>query len=163
MGTNDASFNDGTGVAALSYAVTTLTNPYKFRASRNAAANTGNNAFAKITFDTEQYDSNSNFATGTYTAPVNGFYHFDANFAAVITSDAQEIIISLYKNSAEAARGSNSRASGASQTNAAHASADLQLTAADTMETFAYGSAAFALSVAAITITYFNGHLFSKL
>jgi hypothetical protein len=50
--------------------------PYKFRAYRNAAANTGNGAFAVVAMDTESYDTNNNHSAGVYTVPVSGFYLF---------------------------------------------------------------------------------------
>ena len=53
---------------------------YRFYAYRNAAATTGAGAFATIVYDTEVYDTNSNFntASGVYTAPIDGLYMFSA-------------------------------------------------------------------------------------
>lgn len=61
--------------------LSTDSNPYKFSAYRSSAFNWGNNAFAKVTFNTEQFDTNSNYdtSTGRYTAPVTGFYFIRAN------------------------------------------------------------------------------------
>jgi hypothetical protein len=58
--------------------VTKFTNNYRFSVYRNAAWNVANNAYAKVVFDTELFDSNNDFATGTYTAPVAGYYQFNA-------------------------------------------------------------------------------------
>lgn len=99
LGSNDASFNDGTGVAALSFATTTLTNPYKFRVYRNSAW-TGSASYAKVQFDSEDFDSNSNFDSTTnyrYTAPVTGFYLFSAR-ASNAQTGTSDTAIALYVN-----------------------------------------------------------------
>lgn len=82
-----------------------MSNPYKFSAYRNAAANTGNNAFAKITFDTELFDSNSNFDTsnGRYTVAVTGYYYVTA--AAHTGVSTVNPVISIFKNGSEFIRG----------------------------------------------------------
>jgi len=36
------------------------------------------NSSVTVTFETEVFDQGSNFASNTFTAPVNGFYHFSA-------------------------------------------------------------------------------------
>jgi hypothetical protein len=75
LGSNDASFNDGTGIANLATSTTSISNPYKF-AAYNAVDQTGvvNGALTNLTLGTEEFDTNNNFTGGTYTAPVTGFY-----------------------------------------------------------------------------------------
>lgn len=88
---NDAAFNDGTGIAnnaitashisGISKAnLTTDYNPYKFGAWRNAAQNTAAGSVV-VVYDTELFDTNNNYDTfnGRYTAPVDGFYAFGGN------------------------------------------------------------------------------------
>lgn len=78
LGTNDVSFNDGTGIAGLYKNLLTVdSNPYKFSAYR-AAAHTSSTSTQVVPHDTELYDTNNNFASSRYTAPVNGFYFFTA-------------------------------------------------------------------------------------
>ena len=88
LGTNDASFNDGTGIATGAITstkisgidkslTTTDSNPYKFSAYR-AAAHTSSTSDTIISHDSELYDTNNNFTSSTYTAPVDGFYWFSA-------------------------------------------------------------------------------------
>jgi len=36
------------------------------------------NSAVTVTFETEVFDQGSNFASNTFTAPVNGFYHFSS-------------------------------------------------------------------------------------
>ncbi len=74
LGTNDASFNDGTGIANLSHSVTAVALPYKFLAYHNTTQSLATGA--TVAFNTELYDTNNNFASNTYTAPVDGFYKF---------------------------------------------------------------------------------------
>lgn len=115
-----------------------LSNPYKFSAVSTTNRTTGNSAFAIIIFETEEYDTNSNYnaATGVYTAPVNGFYHFEANLS--FDSASNDIIISLYKNGADYRWGN--RIKGASSSVGVHVSSDMQLTAGDTIAVYAFGS-----------------------
>ena len=98
LGTNDAAFNNGTGITALSHAVTAVANPYKFSAYR--AADIGSvSTTTKISFDTEDFDTNSNFDATTnyrYTAPVTGYYYFTSQvYVGSLNATAQLII---YKN-----------------------------------------------------------------
>jgi hypothetical protein len=51
------------------------TNPYKFSVY-SAASQTISTARTTFTWDTEKYDTNNNFASNSYTAPVAGYYRF---------------------------------------------------------------------------------------
>jgi hypothetical protein len=141
----------GTGMDST--AVLVQSNPYKFSVRRAAAATTGNNTFAKVVWDTEDYDTNNNFATGTYTAPINGFYHFDAciNVIAGTTN-----IISLYKNGSEFRRGNQISTPGGILV-----STKIQLTAGDTVDIYAFGNASNTIDVTA-GLNNFTGYLVSK-
>lgn len=137
-----------------------FSNPYKFLVYRNAAANSGNGAFAKITFDTELYDSNNNFATGTYTAPVAGFYQF--NGRASVSASHTRLIISLYKNGADYARLADHGTS-AITNDSVQGGITVQSAASDTWEIYCFGNATTALVVGASPIeTWFSGFLVSK-
>ena len=160
LGTNDASFNDGTGIAGLyKNLLTADSNPYKFSAYRNAAATTGAGSFAKITFDTELYDTNNNFATGTYTAPVTGFYQFSVGVQLSPGGVSRECAAEIYKNGAAV----NRIGDGTSTADMGFAGGVLlSLTAADTIDVYAYGSAAVNLVVGVAKYTYITGFLVSK-
>lgn len=73
-------------------------NPYKFSAYRTAALNS-NNGDLIFPFDTETFDTNSNFDIttnkGRYTAPVAGFYFLSA--VVSLTSDNVRSIIGIVK------------------------------------------------------------------
>lgn len=80
------------------------TNPYKFSAYRNGAWTTANNVYGKVAFDSELYDSNSNFDSVTnyrYVAPVAGFYQFSTSVTSQAINNGAIIGLSLYKNGTE--------------------------------------------------------------
>lgn len=62
---------------------TTDSNPYKFRAyaSVNQTGIASDN-YTTVTLGTEDYDTNNNFSSSTYTAPVTGFYLFACGVVA---------------------------------------------------------------------------------
>lgn len=134
-------------------------NPYKFRARRTTAQNTGTGAFAAVQFNTEDFDTNSNFDTATnvgrYTAPVAGFYQF--NWHVGITTNTSIFIVSLFKNGSEYSRGDDSRDNA---TLGAGGSDLIQLAAGDYVDIRAYGASAVAIDT---TNTYFSGFLVSTL
>lgn len=78
LGTNDASFNDGTGIANAKITSEHLKATIAFHAYRNASQSVGS-SLETILFDTERYDLGADFntTTGQFTAPVAGIYHFD--------------------------------------------------------------------------------------
>jgi len=137
---------------------TKSTNPYKFRVYRNAAANTGAATPAKITFDAENFDTNNNFATGTYTAPVNGYYQMNWR-AKTVTSGTEDFSTFLYINGAIYSSG------GVMVNTSQHVSSNgsdlVYMTAGQTAEIYsANGTTARALQVGT-TNCYFSGFLVS--
>lgn len=170
LGTNDASFNDGTGIAndAITSAhvsgidksnLTTDYNPYKFSAYRSAnSASFG--ATAKIPFDAEAYDTNSNFDTtnNRYTAPVTGYYHFES----IVRLDVNNTYIQTrwYKNGSAIKWGgfaffNTSGIFGATST------LELALTAGDYIEVYNSSGATSTLQ-GGTDACVFAGHLLSR-
>lgn len=139
--------------------LTTDSNPYKFHVSRSAAANTGASAFAVIAYDTEQFDTNNNVASGVYTAPVNGFYQFNWQ-GSTTTTGTQEVIASLFKNGSEIARGA--RTTGTSVIIGVGGSDFIQLTAGDTVDVRMFCGTARPLDVGLPVYNYFSGFLVSR-
>ena len=129
-------------------------NPYKFRVYRNAALNSETQAVTKLVFDTENFDTNNNFATGTYTCPVAGFYQFSARIQA---DHDGYLAIYLYKNGSRASDG----AVDFYDTGYSSAVNLLDLTqcaAGDTIEIYYYIDGVKAFSVGSISC-YFSGFL----
>lgn len=170
LGTNDASFNDGTGIAGLYKNLLTVdSNPYKFSVYL-AANQTGvaDATFTKILFDTENFDTNNNFASNKYTVPVTGFYQI--NLYATVTlgsSNGVSMIASLYKNGSEFRRSDAGQPTAASNTATnlgATVSDIVSLTAGDYLEGFVYADVTASTSTinAGPVITRFSGFLVSR-
>jgi len=60
-------------------------------------------------FQTEEYDTNNNFASSRFTPTVAGYYQFNATVRIDGATGTGECMIVLYKNNAEYKRGWNSR------------------------------------------------------
>lgn len=140
--------------------LTTDSNPYKFRVRRNAALNSSAGAFAKITFDTEDYDTNSNFDSTTnnrYTAPVAGFYQFNARASV---NGNTNTVIALYKNGSIYQRGSH--IAGVNAVVGVVYCDLVQAAANDYFEIFVFTDSASAYEVSAGSQPYFSGYLVSR-
>lgn len=132
---------------ALNYASQTLRNPYKFSAYRNAAQNTTGGSFAKVNYDTELFDTSNNFDAVTnarFTAPVAGFYQFNAMVSSASSSAAHTI--SFYLNGVEFSRGNKTNGTGAP--GATHNDL-IQLAAGDFVEVYVFSTSTVAIEVGA--------------
>ena len=112
LGENDAGFRDGTNIdddVIIARHISAIdksnlsngdANPYKFSAYRNSALTTGTSN-AAIVYDTEVFDTNSNFdtTTGRYTAPVDGYYFFSAG--AIVNHGSDLMYMGFYRNGTE--------------------------------------------------------------
>lgn len=85
-----------------------LSTSHKFRVTRSSAANCGNFAWSKLSWDSESFDVGSNFASGTFTIPVTGYYEF--GFCVASSVAASIWIASLFKNGSEHTTGLEQRA-----------------------------------------------------
>ena len=162
LGTNDASFNDGTGIFGLKKdLLATDSNPYKFYVYRNAAQTPGVNG--KIRWDTEVFDTNNNFDSTTnyrYTAPVTGFYHLIASAGWGSTGANVAIGTQILKNGTTvltANRFVGMYAGSYSQEAQCHWFG--QLTAGDYVEVFEGAGATYALVVGNAGESFFSGYL----
>lgn len=134
------------------------TNPYCFRAYASASTTLTDNTAVKVALATESYDYNNNFASSTYTVPVAGVYHFDANLqigSAVSTGVNCQAMI--YVNGANSLGGA---VFVPTNFGAANVSGDLLLAANDTVEFYFKQDSAGAEDVnTGSSATYFSGHL----
>ena len=78
-----------------------------FSAYKTASQTITASTFTKIVFDTETFDTNSNFASSTFTPTVAGYYQINANFTTTSTTTTDFIYVTVYKNGAETTRGSH--------------------------------------------------------
>jgi len=82
--------NGGTGVTARGPA---------FSAYKNDGAQTVTSAtFTKITFNTEFFDTNNNFASSTFTPTVAGYYQLNAGASVFGGNPVTRMIITVYQN-----------------------------------------------------------------
>lgn len=137
------------------------TNSYKFSAYRNGAW-TQSSAAKKITFDTEDFDTNSDFDTtnGRYTAPVNGYYQVNGQVATPTVSGIG-YNCTLYKNGSAYRTGNSLVASHTGGFNTIVNFSDLvYLTAGDYIEVYHVGNNSPAGTTG--RATSFSGHLVTQ-
>lgn len=133
--------------------------PFKFYAERTTAYNYAAAALTKFPVATERWDTGNNYDPVTnfrFTVTQAGFYHF---FGRTGTANAgsQRMIVMLYKNGAEIARGTDYT----TVTPASIVGVDLQLAVGDYVELFYYCTNASAIEIGN-GLQYFGGHLISN-
>lgn len=132
-----------------------LYNPYKFSVYLNAAYNTVATTFTDVPYDTKVFDTGNNYNTTThvFTAPVAGFYQFNAAFT--VQTPVTRIFVTFIKNGSEFYRGSDLQGTAAGIGNAVF----MQLAANDTVKMQYYVAAVVAAATGPNTA--FNGFLVS--
>ena len=79
--------------------VTTQVGAPAFSVSSTALVSAANTTFTKVTYDTEDYDTNSNFASSRFTPTVAGYYQINATIAfSGIVAAGKKSLVSIYKN-----------------------------------------------------------------
>lgn len=133
--------------------------PYKFKYYRNAAANTGNGAFAVIAHDTKVFDSGNNVSSGVFTVPSGGagWYQFAAGMS--VGSDSVDTAIGLFKNGTEETRGTQGTYGAVSASYLV--TSLIQLAATDTVDVRAFAASTKALNVGVASQNFFSGYLVS--
>jgi hypothetical protein len=105
--------NGTTAVSISTGQVVTLTNPLPaasggtgvttapaFSAYAGASTTLTNNADTKVLFDTEEFDTNNNFASSRFTPTVEGYYQINAAIRIQNVASGNTLYISIYKNGA---------------------------------------------------------------
>lgn len=163
LGTNDASFADGTGIANMSMSTTSVSLPYKFSVYFNGSQNV-TTSVAKINIDSETFDTNNNFDSSTnrrYVAPVAGFYYFSGAVAAFVTNNAF-VHVKLYKNGSLVKNGNwPYNNTGGAQNIYGTVEGLIQLAATDYVELWAIASGTFTI-LGGATNTFLDGFLVSR-
>lgn len=80
-------------------AVSTITNAVVFSAYGSTPQAISNATFTKITFDVEEFDTNSNFAASRFTPTVGGYYSLCGSVSINGTTNSR--VVSIYKNGVE--------------------------------------------------------------
>jgi hypothetical protein len=126
-----------------------------FSAYKSSAQTPTSATFTKVTFETEEWDTNSNFASSRFTPTVAGYYQI--NSVVNYSLNANTCLISIYKNGSEYKRGV--QVSIGSQGSAAvNVSGGVYLNGStDYVEIYIYQQSATAITTN--TTTYFDGAL----
>jgi len=140
-------------------------NPYKFSVYRSAAWNTGTGGQSNLVqFDTKTFDTGTNVDVvtnkGRFTAPVAGFYQFEAGVKTSTTN--MYLLASLFKNGVSAKVGQGVfNAAGAVGTSNTVAGL-LSLAANDYVEVYLFATTSTQGGATGADATYFDGFLVSK-
>ena len=94
-GSNTLSLPANTGTVLTTASTFAGTGP-AFSAYQSVAQTLSTSTFTKITFTTEEFDTNNNFASSTFTPNVAGYYQVNSGVAAGAT--VCNVIVSVYKN-----------------------------------------------------------------
>lgn len=138
-----------------------LSSTVSFKAYHTGSQSLTAGSYGVIQFNTEVYDTGSDFNTTTYkfVAPVAGIYHFDGrlNWTAM---GAQDWASALYKNGSVIAYGDYmSGAADEGGNSSTGVSTDLKLAANDEVQLFGYVQTSARTVKADVTLCYFSGHL----
>ena len=115
-----------------------------FLAAKTSSQEINNNTNTKVTFDSEDFDTGSDFASSTYTAPSAGKYFFYTKLLSDCSS-GETVKIFFYKNGSQfvehrnTAHGSNRRTFSMS--------AILDLSASDTIEVYKSQDGSYARNI----------------
>jgi len=69
-----------------------------FSAYADTAQTISSSVFTKVTFGTEEFDTNNNFASSRFTPTVAGYYQINANLYCKATVTISNAAMSFYKN-----------------------------------------------------------------
>ena len=93
LGSSGDTFTIASGVTQ-----TIAVNTPAFRATSSSGNTVPNQSYTKLTFDTEAFDTNNNFASSRFTPTVSGKYSITAQTRLNSDSDFNDNIIAIYKN-----------------------------------------------------------------
>lgn len=156
----DANIASNAAIAGSKVSLASGVIPYKFSVYR-AATMTSSASLTLIQFDTKTFDTGNNFSTTTslFTAPIAGFYHFEARCGNTVASGAA-IYCALYVNGSITNGAVGSGANTAPAGTQSNVSALFQLGAGDTVSVYFIGGGGSAVSVGQPNV-YFHGFFVS--
>ena len=127
-----------------------------FSAYCSSATTLGSKVFTKVLFQTEDFDTNNNFASSRFTPTVAGYYQINCLVTSGTASSAAFYQVSIYKNGSAFKNGQISALSGPYGVSA---SSIIYLNGStDYVEVYVYqDTAGTATTTAVQETTYFNG------
>ena len=69
-----------------------------FSAYQSTDQSLGSSTWTKLNFQTENFDTNNNFASSRFTPTVAGYYQINLNCSMASTTGTQFMLLSIYKN-----------------------------------------------------------------
>lgn len=136
--------------------------PYKFSVYRNAAFTFSVSTATKIPFDTKIFDTSSNLDIttniGRFTAPVAGFYQFNA-LISIVPNGSGILWASIWKNGSEYRRGT--RVSISTDELGSNVVSLMQLAVNDYVEIYVISTGGSPSVEQGAKTTYFDGYLVS--
>ena len=154
---NDIMTRDGAGNITINNAA--LKNTPAFRVTNSSVQSIPHNAWTKVTFDTEDYDTDNAFASSTFTVPSGKGGRYIFNWSVVAEVDSGENVASrLYVNSvANNKTYTRSMSSGIGEAILNNVSVHISLSAGDTVELYMYQNQGAAQNNDT-SYTYFSGY-----
>lgn len=117
----------------------------------------------KVTFDTEEFDTNANFASSTFTPTVAGYYQVSGAFSTNLLDAAPSAVAIIYKNGSGFKNSGVGRGSPSNYVGAGVSALVYMNGTTDTLELYAYvdmnGVAGTYSTRAAQSATYFQASL----
>lgn len=144
-GTNTITLPAATGTVQVSG------NQPAFGAYAGSATSLSGGGFTKVLFDTEEFDTNSNFASSRFTPTISGYYQINGS---VSIGTNTQCVASIYKNGGEFKRGNNAIISNGSGCN----SIVYMNGSTDYLEIYCFSGTTTNCNTGA-SLTYFNGSL----
>jgi hypothetical protein len=137
--------------------------PYKFQYYLAGTVTNPGDAWTQMKFDTEVFDTGSNYSISTnkFTAPIAGFYQFNTAYGCSTTSDGQTLAIGMNVNtfSSSPTYQGSSFSNGAAAIAVLSISKFIKLNANDTVSIYFYNNSATQLAGTTPMYTYFEGFL----
>jgi hypothetical protein len=128
-----------------------------FSAYQSSNQSLSNNAWNKVTLDTEEFDTNNNFASSRFTPTVAGYYQFNGTLYMAGGTGNFEFIASIYKNGSEFKRGIGITAS---SVNTIVVSSIIYCNGTtDYVELYCYNGNTGKSLLSGSALTYFNGSM----
>jgi len=131
-----------------------------FSARAATTQSLANTTYTKVTLGTEQFDTNSNFASSTFTPTVEGYYIITGS--VIVQSGASAVIAAIYKNGSEVASGTALPASGIFSATATTSLVVYCNGSSDYIELFAYQGSGGSVTIGSGFATQMTGCLIRR-